>query len=153
MLAESEGKNEKGILTSATIFPFGLHSVGQFIQEGKKTFVETVIFAKNSKNSVKIPFDKEDLDGLNYLANVSYDDLNKIVFQGVLEAHGPIGHNPNLLITLDEINAESAGFLVHFFFLAIMMSCYLHGLNPFDQPGVEIYKKQVKSLLSEKYKK
>ena len=153
LIAESEGKNKKGLLPNSTIFPFGLHSIGQYIQEGKKCFFETVLHTSKVANRITIPHSENNYDNLNFLTGVSFNDLIQNIFQGVLKAHGPIGKNPNLVIDLDEINPETIGFLIHFFFLATVMSCYLQDLNPFDQPGVEIYKKQVMEILNKKYNK
>ena len=153
LYAESEGKDLQGLIPNSSIFPFGLHSVGQYIQEGKKNFYETVLLAKHSRTQVKLPYDEENLDNLNYLSGANFDDIVDAVYKGVVEAHGPIGKNPNLIIEIDQFNAYNAGYLVHFSFLAVMMCCYLRQLNPFDQPGVEIYKKEVKAILESKYKK
>lgn len=147
LLGESEGKEEKGILPDSATFSTDLHSLGQFIQEGKKVLFETVLTVDNPTYDGVVPSDEENLDHMNYLAGKSLDWVNKMAFQGTLQAHEETGHVPNLLISIPDMKEYAFGYLCHFFFLATAMTCYMIDINPFNQPGVEVYKKNMFRLL------
>lgn len=144
--AESEGKDFKGIFPTAANFSTDLHSIGQYIQEGRRDLFETVINVENVRHEVLIPADEQDLDGLNFIAGQPIDFANKKAFEGTLLAHND-GQTPNLLLHVERLDAYNFGELVYFFEKAVAMSGYLLGINPFDQPGVEAYKKNMFALL------
>ena len=147
LYGESEGKDNKGILPTSATFSTDLHSLGQFIQEGSKVLFETIMQIKEPAGDMTIPSDKDDLDGLNYLAGKSVDYVNKQACQGTIDAHVNTGNVPNILITLDKMDAYGFGYMVYFFEISCAMSVYLLEVNPFNQPGVEIYKKNMFKLL------
>lgn len=147
---ESEGKTSKAVLTTSCIFTTDLHSLGQFIQDGSKILYETVIWVEKPNHDIVVPSDEKDLDGLNYLAGKELSYINHKAYIGTLAAHSENGGVPNITITLDEMNAYSLGHLFYFFMKACAMSAYLLGVNPFNQPGVEIYKKNMFKLLGKK---
>ncbi|MDK2819706.1 MAG: glucose-6-phosphate isomerase [Mycoplasmataceae bacterium] len=140
LFGESEGKLNKGLLPHSAIFSTDLHSLGQFIQEGSKVLFETVITVKKPIIDLEIVDDKDNLDNLNYLINRSVHEINNVAFQATLDAHSSIGQVPNIHIELPELNEESFGAIVMFFERAVSMSAYLLEVNPFNQPGVEVYK-------------
>ena len=144
---ESEGKDGKAVFTTAATFTTDLHSLGQFIQEGTKVLYETILHIEEPEYDVEVPFDKDDLDGLNYLAGKKLSYINKKAYEGTLEAHSETGGVPNITITLDKMNTFNLGYLFYFFMKACAMSAYLLGVNPFNQPGVEVYKKNMFHLL------
>ncbi len=146
LYAESEGKDGKGIFPVAANFSTDLHSIGQFIQEGSRYFFETVLWCKEPKNTVLVPFDKEDLDGLNFLAAKDMQFVNSKAFAGTMLAHMD-GGVPNMVIEMDRMDGWHFGALVYFFEKAVGISGYLMDINPFDQPGVEAYKKNMFALL------
>ncbi len=146
LFGESEGKEGKGIYPTGAEFTTDLHSLGQYIQEGRRNLFETVINIKHSETDLKINLDEDDLDGLNYLTNKSLDYINKKAMEGTIAAHVE-GDVPNILITMDKLDAETLGHLIYFFELACAMSGKLLGINPFDQPGVEKYKTNMFKLL------
>ncbi|MBU9711138.1 glucose-6-phosphate isomerase [Evansella tamaricis] len=146
LYGESEGKDNKGIFPAAVDFSTDLHSMGQYVQEGRRDLFETVLNVESVKEEVLIEEAASDLDGLNYLAGKSMDFVNKKAFQGTLLAHLD-GNVPNLVITIPELNEYHFGYLVYFFEKACALSGYLLGVNPFDQPGVEAYKKNMFALL------
>jgi glucose-6-phosphate isomerase len=146
LFGESEGKENKGIFPSAANFTADLHSLGQFIQEGTRNIFETVISVKHPRNELCIPSDKKDEDGLNYLAGKRISEVNSKAEQGTMLAHVE-GGVPNIKITVPEISEETIGQLIYFFEFACALSGYSLGVNPFDQPGVEAYKKKMFSLL------
>ena len=150
LFAESEGKDDKALFTASCVFTTDLHSMGQFIQEGSKILFETVIYVETPNYDVTIPCDKDDLDGLNYLAGKSLSFVNNKAYEGTLKAHSEHGGIPNITITLDTMNAFTLGELLYFFMKACAMSAYLLDVNPFNQPGVEIYKKNMFHLLGKK---
>lgn len=147
---ESEGKEDKALLTSSCVFTTDLHSLGQFIQEGSKILFETVIYVDKPNFDVEIPSDKDDLDGLNYLAGKNLSFVNNKAYEGTLKAHSEHANIPNITINLDEMNAFTLGELLYFFMKACAMSAYLLDVNPFNQPGVEIYKRNMFHLLGKK---
>ena len=146
LFGESEGKNGKGIFPAGTLFTTDLHSMGQMIQEGKRNIFETVINVKLDRSFIKLPETEHDEDNLNYLAGQEIDYINKQAFEGTLIAHID-GNVPNIVISLEEVNAYNMGQLIFFFEKACAMSAYMLGVNPFNQPGVEEYKKNMMSLL------
>lgn len=146
LFGESEGKDNKGIFPTTANFTTDLHSLGQYIQEGRRNIFETVINVLLPKYNITIESNKENLDGLNYLAGKTIDEVNKNAFNGTLLAHVD-GLVPNLVVNVKRIDAYSFGYLVYFFEKACSMSGYLLGVNPFDQPGVEAYKKNMFALL------
>lgn len=147
LFGESEGKEGKGILPTSGTFSTDLHSLGQFIQEGSKVLFETVLKIKEPQMNLEIPSDAENLDGLNYLAGKTVDYVNQKACEGTIDAHVNVGNVPNIQITLDHVDAYSFGYMVYFFEKACAMSVYLLGVNPFNQPGVEVYKKNMFKLL------
>jgi len=146
LFGESEGKDGKGIFPASVCFSTDLHSMGQYIQEGRRDLFETVINIETPKSDITLEAEATDLDGLNYLAGETVDFVNKKAFLGTLLAHTD-GGTPNMIINLSELSAHSFGYLVYFFEKACAMTCYLLGVNPFDQPGVEAYKKNMFALL------
>lgn len=147
LYGESEGKEHKGIFNASVDFTTDLHSMGQWIQEGERTIFETVISVEKPNHTTVIPEDGENLDGLNFLAGKRVDEVNKMAELGTQLAHVD-GGVPNLKITLPEVSAYHIGQLFYFFERACGMSGYLLGVNPFNQPGVEAYKKNMFALLN-----
>lgn len=146
LFGESEGKDHKGIFPAAVQFSTDLHSMGQYIQQGRRHLFETVINIEKPPLEMTIPHDRQNLDGLNYLADKSLNYVNKQAFKGTLWAHID-GGVPNLLLNVPEISPYYYGQLVYFFEKACAISGFLLGVNPFDQPGVEEYKKNMFALL------
>ena len=149
LYGESEGKDHKGIFPAAVHFSTDLHSMGQYIQEGRRDLFETVIHIENSAADMTIGREAEDLDGLNYLSGQGFHFVNEKAFEGTLLAHLD-GGTPNLLIHVEKLDAFHLGQLIYFFEKACAVSGYLLGVNPFDQPGVEAYKKNMFALLGKK---
>ena len=147
LYGESEGKDGKGIFPASVDFTTDLHSMGQWIQEGERTIFETVITVEKQRNEVVIPTDDADLDGLNYIAGKRVDEVNKMAELGTRLAHVD-GGVPCMLITLPALNEKYLGQLIYFFEKACGMSGYMLGVNPFNQPGVEAYKKNMFALLN-----
>lgn len=147
LFGESEGKEEKGNLPTSANFSTDLHSLGQFIQEGKKVLYETLLLVEKPTLDITFPSDPDNADGMNYLAGKSVDWVNKMAAKGTLEAHEVTGNVPNLIITMPDMSAESFGYMCYFFFRACAMTCYMLEINPFNQPGVEVYKKNMFRLL------
>ncbi len=147
LFGESEGKEEKGNLPTSANFSTDLHSLGQFIQEGKKVLYETLLLVEKPTLDITFPSDPDNADGMNYLAGKSVDWVNKMAAKGTLEAHEVTGNVPNLIITMPDMSAESFGYMCYFFFRACAMTCYMLDINPFNQPGVEVYKKNMFRLL------
>ena len=146
LYGESEGKDGKGILPDSVVFSTDLHSLGQYIQDGQRSIFETVVSVKNPGANYPIPFDPANVDGLNFLSNKDLDEVNKTAMVATLLAHTD-GGVPNTLIEVEDRSAYSFGYLVYFFELACAVSGYLLGVNPFNQPGVESYKKNMFRLL------
>ncbi|MCF0124307.1 MAG: glucose-6-phosphate isomerase [Clostridia bacterium] len=146
LFGESEGKEEKGILPVGVDNTTDLHSMGQYIQEGRRNLFETVISIENSKTDLIINPDDDNLDGLNYLSGKSLDFVNKKAMEGTIKAHVK-GGVPNILITMNELDEINMGELIYFFEKACAMSGSILGINPFNQPGVEEYKKNMFKLL------
>lgn len=146
LYGESEGKDQKGIFPAAVDLTTDLHSMGQFIQDGARIMFETVMNVENSRCEVILEEEPVDLDGLNYLAGKSVDFINKSAMNGTILAHTD-GNVPNLMVNIPEQNEFYLGELFYFFEFACGISGYLLGVNPFDQPGVESYKKNMFALL------
>ena len=146
LYGESEGKEGKGIFPVGVTFTTELHSLGQYIQEGKRNLFETVMNVENTKTDMKIKLDEDNLDGLNFLANKTMSYVNKKAMEGTIEAHVS-GGVPNIVISLKDLSEESIGELIYFFELACSVSGKLLGVDPFNQPGVEAYKKNMFRLL------
>ena len=147
LYGESEGKDGKGLLPDSATFTTDLHSLGQFVQEGSKVLFETILNVEEPARDVAIPHDEDNLDGLNYLEGKTMDYVNKKAYEGTLDAHVSSGKVPNLVISVTKMDAFHLGKLLYFFMRACAMSAYLNGVNPFNQPGVEIYKKNMFHLL------
>lgn len=147
LYGESEGKENKGIFPASVDFSTDLHSMGQWIQEGERTIFETVISVAQPNHNLTVPTDEADLDGLNYLAGKRVDEVNKMAELGTRIAHVD-GGVPNLRIVLPELNEYYIGQLLYFFEKGCGISGYILGVNPFDQPGVEAYKKNMFALLN-----
>ena len=150
LFGESEGKEHKGLLPDSATFSTDLHSLGQFIQDGSPVLFETIIYVKKPNHEVIIPEDKDNLDGLNYLKDKSLAFVNEKAFMGTLEAHEVTGKVPNMIIEVDKLDAKALGYLFYFFMKTCAMSAYLLDVNPFNQPGVEVYKKNMFHLLGKK---
>ncbi len=150
LFGESEGKEHKALLPDSATFSTDLHSLGQYIQDGSPLMFETVLFIKEPMNKVIIPHDELDLDGLNYLEGKTLDFVNEKAFMGTLEAHEVTGKVPNVVLELDKLDAYNLGYLFYFFMKTCSMSAYLLEVNPFNQPGVEVYKKNMFHLLGKK---
>ena len=146
LFGESEGKDLKGIYPSSANFTTDLHSLGQYVQEGRRFLFETVLKVESPKHTITIEEDQDDLDGLNYLAGKTVDDVNTKAFEGTLLAHTD-GGVPNLVVKVPQLDAFTYGYLVYFFETAVAMSGYQLGVNPFNQPGVEAYKQNMFALL------
>lgn len=148
LYGESEGKDHKGLLVSSASFTTDLHSLGQQIQDGKRIIFETVIEVKKT-DKIAIPEDSQDLDKLNYLSGKEVSYVNQQALKGTMMAHVD-GGVPNIHLIIDKLDAYHFGYLVYFFEIACAMSAYLLEVNPFDQPGVEAYKKNMFALLGKK---
>ena len=146
LFGESEGKDDKGIFPSSATFSTDLHSLGQFIQDGSKIMFETVVDILKPKKDLWLENDAENLDGLNFLTNQNMSVVNKKAFQGTILAHTE-GGVPNIVIEVDTPDEENLGELIYFFEKAVAVSGYMMGVNPFNQPGVESYKKNMFALL------
>ena len=146
LFGESEGKDGKGIYPTGVDFTTDLHSLGQYIQDGKRNLFETVVHIKESSTDMNINQDEDNLDELNYLVGKGLAYINKKAMEGTVAAHVE-GGVPNILITMDSLNEYNLGHLIYFFELACSVSGKLLGVNPFDQPGVEKYKKNMFKLL------
>ena len=147
LYGESEGKDNKGIYPGSVDFSSDLHSMGQYIQEGERTLFETVLSIEEVDNEVFVPEDEADLDGLNFLAGKRVDEVNKMAELGTSIAHVD-GGVPNIRISVPKLNEYYLGQLIYFFEIACGISGYILDVNPFDQPGVESYKKNMFALLN-----
>lgn len=147
LYGESEGKEKKGLLPDSVTFSTDLHSMGQYIQDGSPILFETIVMVNTPKEDIEMKSEENNLDGLNYLAGKKLSYVNQKAFEGTLAAHVDDGKVPNIVITLDQMDAYHLGFLFYFFMRACAMSAYLLDINPFNQPGVEIYKKNMFKLL------
>ena len=146
LFGESEGKDGKGIFPAGVDYTTDLHSMGQYVQDGRRNLIETVLCINQSDSNITINSDDDNLDGLNYLAGKNLDYVNKKAMEGTIEAHVS-GNVPNILISLEKLDEENLGELIYFFELACGVSGNILGVNPFNQPGVEEYKKNMFRLL------
>lgn len=146
LFGESEGKENKGIFPAGVDFTTDLHSMGQYIQEGQRNMFETVLYYRETESNITINADDDNLDGLNYLAGKDLDYVNKKAMEGTIAAH-VTGGVPNIEISMEKLDEENIGSLIYFFELACAMSGSILGVNPFNQPGVEEYKKNMFKLL------
>lgn len=146
LYGESEGKDQKGIYPSSANFSTDLHSIGQTIQDGQRNVFETVVKVEKARKSINIPLQDADLDGLGYLQGKEVDFVNTKAFEGTLLAHTD-GNVPNLLVKIPEMDEYTLGYTMYFFEIAVGLSGYMNGVNPFDQPGVEDYKRNMFALL------
>jgi glucose-6-phosphate isomerase len=146
LFGESEGKDGVGIYPSSAIFSTDLHSLGQYIQQGERHLFETVVLFDHPQQDILIGEDPENVDGLNFLSGKPLSFVNRKAFEGTVLAHTD-GGVPNLILELGCADAYHTGYLIYFFELACAISGYLLGVNPFDQPGVESYKKNMFALL------
>ena len=146
LYGESEGKDQKGIFPASVDFSTDLHSMGQYVQDGKRILFETVLNVEKPRRVVELKKEEKDLDGLNYLSGKTLDFVNEKAFQGTLLAHTD-GQVPNLIVNIPTLDEYNFGYLVYFFEKACGISGYLLGVNPFDQPGVEAYKRNMFALL------
>lgn len=147
LMGESEGKDQKGIYPSSANFTTDLHSLGQYIQEGLRNLFETVIRVENPRHDVKIPGDDKNLDQLNFWEGKSLNYVNDRAYEGVVLAHTD-GGVPVMTVNIPDQTEHTLGYLIYFFELAIAISGYLNGINPFNQPGVEAYKRNMFGLLN-----
>ncbi|MBQ6600950.1 MAG: glucose-6-phosphate isomerase, partial [Clostridia bacterium] len=146
LFGESEGKENKGLFPTSAIFSTDLHSLGQYIQEGERIMFETVMSFRKTKFEVVIGEDAENVDGLNFLKGKTMDFINEKAFLGTVLAHND-GGVPNIVIESEDMSEKSLGYLIYFFEKACAVSGYVLGVNPFDQPGVESYKRNMFALL------
>lgn len=146
LYGESEGKDGKGIFPAAVDFSTDLHSMGQYIQEGLRNIYETVVNVEKPRKNIVIEESQENIDGLNFVAGQTMDYVNKKAFEGTILAHND-GGVPNIVVNVPELTAYYFGYLAYFFEKACGVSGYLLGINPFNQPGVEAYKKNMFALL------
>lgn len=146
LFGESEGKDGKGLFPVSAVFSTDLHSLGQYIQQGERLLFETVVSFEKPKYEITLGTDPENVDGLNFLAGKTMDYVNKKAFQGTILAHND-GGVPNLVLSVPEMNEYELGYLIYFFEKACAVSGYVLGVNPFNQPGVESYKKNMFALL------
>ena len=146
LFGESEGKNGIGIFPASVEYTADLHSMGQYIQDGPRAMMETVVRFKKSHHSYSVPFEEADADGLNYLAGRDLTDISATVAEAVKEAHIS-GGVPNMTIEVERRDEEGFASLVCFFEMACAISGYMSGVNPFNQPGVEAYKKNMFRML------
>lgn len=149
LYGESEGKDQKGIFPASVDFSTDLHSMGQYIQDGNRNLFETVLRIGSPKKDIELKEEKSDLDGLNYLSGKTMDFVNQKAFMGTLLAHND-GGVPNIVINIPNIDEYNLGYMIYFFEKACAISGYILGVNPFDQPGVEAYKKNMFALLGKK---
>ncbi len=146
LYGESEGKDFKGILPYNLVYSTDLHSLGQYVQEGQRTMFETILNVVESPRNITLTTEESNLDGLNYLAGKTLDDVNKCAMNGTILAHVD-GGVPNMVLDLPKLDTYHIGYLLYFFMFSCGVSCYLTGVNPFNQPGVESYKRNMFALL------
>lgn len=149
LYGESEGKDQKGIFPASVVFSTDLHSMGQFIQDGSRNIFETVINIGKPKSDIVIKSDEQDLDGLNYIAGKTLDFVNNKAMDATMLAHID-GGVPNFIVNIESLNGYNLGYLIYFFEYACGVSGYINSVNPFDQEGVEDYKKNMFALLGKK---
>lgn len=147
LFGESEGKDGTGLLPDSATFTTDLHSLGQFIQQGSKVLFESILNIVHPEEDVAIPGDPDNLDGLNYLEGKTLDYVSKKAMEGTIDAHVNSGKVPNIVVDVEKMDAKHLGAIMYFYMRACAMSAYLNEINPFNQPGVEIYKKNMFHLL------
>jgi glucose-6-phosphate isomerase len=147
LFGESEGKDHLGLFPSSLVYSTDLHSMGQYVQEGERTMFETVLSITNPQSDVIMKKEAVDLDQLNYLSGKNLDSVCKKAMEGTVIAHTD-GGVPNLMLTIDQIDAKHLGYLLYFYMFSCGVGCYMLGVNPFNQPGVESYKKNMFALLN-----
>ncbi len=150
LFGESEGKNRLGLFPVSVTFSTDLHSLGQFVQDGTPLLFETILYVKRPRYDITVPHSDDNLDGLNYLEGKSLAFINEKAFLGTLDAHVKEGKVPCILLEAETMDAKTLGHLFYFFMRACAMSAYLLGINPFNQPGVEVYKRNMFHLLGKK---
>ncbi|MCQ2790185.1 MAG: glucose-6-phosphate isomerase [bacterium] len=150
LFGESEGKEHSGLFPCSATFSTDLHSLGQFIQEGTPVLFETILNVKHPNHEISIPKTDDDLDELNYLAGKNLSFVSEQAFKGTLEAHSTTAKVPNIVLEIEKLDEEHLGYLFYFFMKTCAMSAYLLKVNPFNQPGVEVYKKNMFHLLGKK---
>ncbi len=150
LFGESEGKGHNGLFPCCATFSTDLHSLGQFIQDGTPVLFETILDIKHPNHEIAIPKADEDLDELNYLAGKNMSFVSEQAFKGTLEAHAETAKVPNIVLEIEKLQEKELGYLFYFFMKTCAMSAYLLKVNPFNQPGVEIYKKNMFHLLGKK---
>ncbi len=143
LYGESEGKDKKGLLPASVTFSTDLHSLGQFVQEGSPVLFETIIFIDQPSEDLAIPFDQQNLDGLNYLVGKNLSHVNEQAFRATLDAHVLEGEVPNIVMNIKNLDEFNLGYMFYFFMRSVAMSGYLLEINPFNQPGVEVYKRNM----------
>lgn len=146
LFGESEGKQEKGLYPATVQYSTDLHSLGQYVQEGQRILIETFLMAERTGGTLTVPATEQNLDGLNYLEGKTMEEVNRKAYEGTAKAHTD-GGVPNMSVWLDDLSAGSIGEMLYFFEHAVAVSGYLLGVNPFDQPGVEQYKREMFRLL------
>ena len=146
LYGESEGKNNTGIFPASVTFSTDLHSLGQYVQEGRRNLFETVITIGDTGSKCVIPYDAENTDGMNFIAGKDMNFVNEKAIMATLLAHVD-GGVPNIVLEMKDKTAYTAGYMIYFFELGCAISGYMLGVNPFDQPGVEAYKKNMFALL------
>jgi glucose-6-phosphate isomerase len=146
LFGESEGKDQKGLFPASVTFSTDLHSLGQFVQDGSRIMFETVVDIKAPKSDFFLSEDAENLDGLNFLTGQNMSEVARKAFEGTVLAHSE-GGVPNIILELEKIDEENIGYMIYFFEYACAIACYMTGVNPFDQPGVEGYKNNMYALL------
>ncbi|MFR8003744.1 MAG: glucose-6-phosphate isomerase [Hydrogeniiclostridium sp.] len=146
LFGESEGKDNKGLFPASCVFSTDLHSMGQYIQQGRRNLMETVVLFEKAKEEIVIGNDPENVDGLNFLEGKTMDYINRKAFEGTVLAHTD-GGVPNVVVEAPDFSEDTLGYLIYFFEKACAVSGYMMGINPFDQPGVENYKKNMFALL------
>lgn len=147
LFGESEGKDGNGLLPTSACYSTDLHSLGQFVQDGNKCLYETLFLIDEMPEELVFPNDEDNLDNMNYLSGKKISWVNKMAQEGTLSAHFEEGGVPNIVINLKDNSAKAFGYMIYFFFKACGMTCYLLDINPFNQPGVEVYKKKMFKLL------
>ena len=146
LYGESEGKDKKGIFPASVIFSTDLHSLGQYIQDGRRNLFETVVLFDKCKKEIKLGEDPTNVDGLNFLSGKTMDFVNRKAFEGTVLAHND-GGVPNVVLNVEAMDEANLGYLIYFLEKACAISGYILGVNPFNQPGVESYKKNMFALL------
>ena len=146
LYGESEGKDHKGLFPASLVYSTDLHSMGQYVQDGERIMFETILEVEEPKHNIVLKKEETDLDGLNYLEGTLLENVNKKAMQGTLLAHVD-GGVPNMVLAIDKIEEETMGYLLYFFMFACGVCCYMLDINPFNQPGVEDYKKNMFALL------